>query len=63
MRHGYGVYTYPDGRTFFEGNWRDGKAHGQGVFRDAESEYRGEWKDDFKHVSTNPSTEYSLSES
>merc|ERR1712194_307370 len=50
-RHGYGIYTYPDGKTFFEGHWRDGKAHGTGTFRDAESEHGGEWQDDFKHGS------------
>lgn len=39
VRHGQGLYTYPDGKTFFEGGWHDGKAHGEGTFRDAESEY------------------------
>ena len=41
MRHGYGVYTYPDGKTFYEGEWANGKAHGKGFFRDSESEYIG----------------------
>ena len=30
-KHGYGIYTYPDGRSY-KGQWADGKQHGEGVF-------------------------------
>ncbi len=39
VRHGKGTYTYPDGKTSYEGDWIDGKAHGVGTFKDGESEY------------------------
>lgn len=45
VRHGFGTYTYPDGKTYYKGAWREGKAHGEGVFCDEESEYKiGFWE-------------------
>lgn len=30
-KHGYGVYTWADGRRY-EGNWSNGKQHGEGKY-------------------------------
>ena len=30
-KHGYGIYTYPDGRSY-KGQWANGKQHGEGIF-------------------------------
>ena len=56
MPHGKGTVTYnsdssryQDG-TIYEGEWKDGKMHGQGVFRYASGNvYEGEWKDNKRH--------------
>jgi hypothetical protein len=40
------AYTYSDGATY-EGEWKDGKRHGQGIWiRMDGMQYEGEWKDD-----------------
>jgi hypothetical protein len=40
------VHTYPDGATY-EGEWKDGKRHGQGIWiRPDGMRYEGSWKDD-----------------
>jgi len=33
-KHGYGVYNWPDGRTY-KGYWKDGKQHGLAEFSQA----------------------------
>jgi len=49
-RHGDGVYTEADGSRY-EGNWKTGVRHGQGVQWWALSgdEYQGEWQNDRRH--------------
>jgi hypothetical protein len=43
---GFGKYTYLD-REKYEGDWRNGKYHGQGTYTSKDGEkYVGEWKDD-----------------
>jgi hypothetical protein len=41
------VYRYADGRVY-DGEWKDGKMHGQGVMRlaDGTIAHDGQWKDD-----------------
>lgn len=44
-KHGYGVYTWADGRQY-AGNWKNGKQHGEGVYRLANgTEKNGLWED------------------
>ena len=42
QRNGYGVYTYPNGDKY-EGEWRDGRRHGQGeyIYKDQGLRYKG----------------------
>ena len=56
--HGKGTMTYPrwDGRSSnsrkveYEGEWKDGKRHGQGTFTCSDGrKYVGEFKDDEPH--------------
>ena len=44
QRHGYGVYTYPNGDTY-EGEWQSHLRHGQGVYtyKDTGTKYVGTW--------------------
>jgi len=43
---GFGKYTYLDGEKY-EGDWRNGKYHGQGTVTSKDGEkFVGEWKDD-----------------
>jgi len=43
-KHGYGIYTYPDGRSY-KGQWADGKQHGEGVFITPQGQSRkGIWE-------------------
>lgn len=44
QRHGYGVYTYPNG-DMYEGEWQSHLRHGQGVYtyKDTGSKYVGSW--------------------
>jgi hypothetical protein len=44
VRHGKGVYMYPDGT---EGEWKDDVWNGKGLLRQADGTiiYKGEWKD------------------
>ena len=43
---GFGKYTYLDGEKY-EGDWRNGKYHGQGTYTSKDGEkFVGEWKDD-----------------
>ena len=42
---GFGKYTYLDGEKY-EGDWRNGKYHGQGTYTSKDGEkFVGEWKD------------------
>lgn len=47
-KDGRGMYEYSDG-SVYDGEWRDGKRHGQGEYEDDHSFYDGEWKDDKQH--------------
>jgi hypothetical protein len=47
-KEGRGMYEYSDG-SVYDGEWRDGKRHGQGEYEDDHSFYDGEWKDDKQH--------------
>jgi hypothetical protein len=49
VKHGYGVFTFADGKSTYEGEFRNGKANGKGTFRDDVIEYVGDWKDDLKN--------------
>lgn len=41
-----GIYTYSDGTTY-DGEWKDGKRHGQGIWvRPDGMKYEGEWEND-----------------
>ncbi len=44
QRHGYGVYTYPNG-DMYEGEWQSHLRHGQGVYtyKDTGTKYVGTW--------------------
>ncbi|XP_028849886.1 MORN repeat-containing protein 1-like [Denticeps clupeoides] len=46
LRHGFGVYVYPNGYFRYEGEWKMGKKHGRGklVMKDG-SYYEGEFVD------------------
>ena len=45
----YAAHTYPDGSKY-EGEWKDGKQHGQGTYSWHDGDqYVGEWKDDKPH--------------
>ena len=35
-------------RAFYEGQWANDKAHGNGIYDDGESNYCGEWQDDLR---------------
>jgi hypothetical protein len=44
LKDGYGKFTWPDGRMY-EGEWKEGKIHGQGKFREANGRVReGIWE-------------------
>lgn len=44
-KHGYGVFTWSDGRMY-KGGWRDGKQHGEGIFvTENGEEKKGEWRE------------------
>ena len=50
QRHGVGRCTWEDG-SFYEGEWKEGLRHGNGVFTMSEvngdkTEYRGQWQMD-----------------
>lgn len=47
--NGVGAYMWVNG-VKYEGEWKDGKAHGQGtmIFPDG-SKYEGEWRDGIAH--------------
>lgn len=47
--HGYGIYTWLDGRSY-EGQWEANKKHGMGTYRfDTEGcSYTGSWEDGFR---------------
>ncbi|SMN01183.1 putative phosphatidylinositol-4-phosphate 5-kinase [uncultured Candidatus Thioglobus sp.] len=48
LPNGYGSIDYDNGT--FEGNWKNGKRHGQGVYAWASGDrYEGNWKNDKKH--------------
>lgn len=49
LRHGRGKYTYPDGNSYYEGQFRNDKFNGFGTFKNAQSEYTGGWKNNLKH--------------
>ena len=48
--NGQGTKIFSDGMKYV-GEWKDGKAHGQGIqtWDDSESKYVGEWKDGKHH--------------
>ena len=47
--HGYGVYTWPDGRQY-EGQYVMNKRHGVGIYVTREGLcYEGEWKNGMQH--------------
>ena len=47
--HGYGEYTWPDGRKY-EGNYKYNKKHGQGTYTYSDgSKYKGEWLNGMQH--------------
>jgi len=51
VRHGFGKKTWPEGEFLsYDGQWRDGKAHGQGKFkwRNGDS-YSGQFKEGESH--------------
>mmetsp|Transcript_19379 Transcript_19379/g.33030 ORF Transcript_19379/g.33030 Transcript_19379/m.33030 type:complete len:268 (+) Transcript_19379:48-851(+) len=46
--HGRGRWTYSNG--FYEGEWKNGLRHGEGMYKWTDgSSYSGQWKDDKKH--------------
>ena len=45
--HGFGIWTGDDGSSY-EGEWKDGLRHGNGIHIFDGCRYEGEWKDDFK---------------
>ena len=46
--HGNGTYYYDNGDQY-DGEWKDGKAHGHGVMESSDGQYQGQWKDDVPH--------------
>jgi hypothetical protein len=47
-RHGYGIYTYPDG-SIYEGEWEHDNRNGRGIYTYADGgKYEGGWKDNKK---------------
>eukprot|EP01079_Euglenida_sp_SAG-EU17-18_P004598 gene4598-4808_t len=42
VRHGFGVYTFPDGDRY-SGEWKDGKKHGSGSAVVLGNTYDGTW--------------------
>ncbi|XP_062513601.1 MORN repeat-containing protein 1-like isoform X2 [Corticium candelabrum] len=46
-RHGYGIYVFPNSFFRYEGQWQDGKLHGQGklIMKDG-SYYQGSFRND-----------------
>jgi hypothetical protein len=47
--HGYGTYTWQDGRKY-EGNYSLNKKHGTGTYTYSDgSRYQGEWVDGLQH--------------
>ncbi len=47
-KDGKGMYEYIDG-SVYDGEWRDGKRHGQGEYQDDYGSYDGAWIDDKQH--------------
>ena len=47
QQHGYGTFTYPDGKKYV-GEWKNGKKHGQGTYTLANGtiSHSGEWVND-----------------
>ena len=44
MKHGKGLYSWPDGRKLY-GNWYEGKQHGKQVYESESKEIKeGLWK-------------------
>lgn len=42
---GYGIYTWADGKQY-EGNWKDGFHHGEGIYRkQGTPDRKGVWQD------------------
>lgn len=56
-KHGRGKYVFPGhhhgateaDREYYEGDWEDDKAYGQGVYKNKLSTYTGKWVCDMKH--------------
>ena len=47
--HGYGKIFYKDSTLWYDGNWKDGKKHGQGSSYSGSNNtlyYKGEWEND-----------------
>jgi hypothetical protein len=46
VRHGEGVFIYPNGDVY-SGWWRDGKKHGNGtyIFKESKMKFKGTWSD------------------
>ena len=44
--NGKGVIHYENGRTLYEGEWKDGERNGKGISykENGEKDYEGEWK-------------------
>ena len=49
MLHGYGVYTWPDGRKY-EGEYQNDQKHGKGIYTWPDGKkYDGGWKESKQH--------------
>jgi radial spoke head protein 1 len=50
LPYSLGLYTFKNGRNWYEGDWNNNKKHGVGKFVYSDgSSYEGEWDDDKRH--------------